>query len=272
METLGVWLRQTRETRDEMLSDVQAATRIKTRFLEMLEDGEFDAFPGGEVQVRGFLRIYARHLDLPLEDVLSRYEKEKHRVAPVPAGVSVEPQPARQVAGPVTPQPSATPVSSPGIPEWLSLEMIVIACIVLIIVLVILIAVLVLVGQSREAGGLLPALTPATVLADTSPLPTATALTASTPTFPASAGGDVTLTLKATEHVWVRVTVDGITAFEGILAKDQTVTESGREVIVDTGNGAGLQVIVNGQLQGVMSGRGEVCSRAWGPTGEIVAP
>ena len=271
METLGVWLRQTREARDEMLSDVQAATRVKTRFLEMLEDGEFDAFPGGEVQVRGFLRIYARHLDLPLEDVLSRYEKETRRAAPVPAGVSVEPQPTRQVAGPATSQPLRNAGRRDVHCGRLSLEMIVIACVVLIIVLVILIAVLVLVSQSRGAGEL-PALTPATVSADVSPLPTATALPASIPTFPASVGGDVTLTLEATEHVWVRVTVDGITAFEGILAKGQTVTESGGKVIVNTGNGAGLQVIVNGQLQGAMCGRAEVCSRAWGPTGEIVAP
>jgi len=127
------------------------------------------------------------------------------------------------------------------------------------------------VGQSRGAEEL-PALTPATVSADVSPLPTATALPASTPTFPVSASGDVTLILEATEHVWVRVTVDGITAFEGILAKGQMVTESGGEVIVDTGNGAGLRVTVNGKLQGVMCGRAEVCSRAWGPTGEIVAP
>ena len=43
-------------------------------------------------------------------------------------------------------------------------------------------------------------------------------------------------------------------------------------VIVDTGNGAGLLVTVNGQPQGVLGGRGQICTRAWGPTGEIAVP
>ena len=50
------------------------------------------------------------------------------------------------------------------------------------------------------------------------------------------------------------------------------MTWSGREaIVVDTGNGAALQVTVNGQAQGKMCGRGQVCTRAWGPTGELVA-
>ncbi|MCK4473457.1 MAG: helix-turn-helix domain-containing protein, partial [Anaerolineae bacterium] len=51
METLGVWLRQTREARGDTLQDTEAATRIRVRFLEMLEAGDFAALPGGEVQV-----------------------------------------------------------------------------------------------------------------------------------------------------------------------------------------------------------------------------
>ena len=64
METLGIWLRQTREAREYSLQEVEAATRIQVRSLEMLEAGDFAAFPGGEEQVRGLLRIYARHLGL----------------------------------------------------------------------------------------------------------------------------------------------------------------------------------------------------------------
>jgi hypothetical protein len=106
--------------------------------------------------------------------------------------------------------------------------------------------------------------------------PTATAiptLLTVTPTFPVNPDGSVTLTLEASEHVWTRVTVDGLTVFEGMLPPEQIETWSGQQVIsVDTGNGDGLSVTVNGQLQGTMCGRAEVCSRAWGPTGEIVVP
>jgi cytoskeleton protein RodZ len=283
MDTLGVWLRQTREAKDETLEGVRAATRIKVSFLEMLEGGEFDAFPGGEVQVRGFLRIYARHLGLSLEDVLSRYEKETRPDVPAPvtssAGVQVQPtQPApvaqsvRPVAKPaVRPSPPASAPSA--LPNWLSLETVIIACIVLIVVLVILIAVLYVVGQSKgveEAGNVSPLATPMGALLT----PTVTALLpAATPTFRVSADGSIKLTLEATEHVWARVTVDGLTVFEGIMDPDKAQSWSGGEqVIVDTGNGAGLLVAVNNQLRGVVGGRGEACSRAWGPSGEIEAP
>ena len=277
METLGVWLRQTREAKDETLEDVQVATRIKVRFLEMLEAGEFEAFPGGEVQVRGFLRIYARHLGLSWEDVLSRYDKETRRDEPVLAGpAEVQPvqpaQPARPVASPTVPQSSAAS-ALPALPEWLTLETVIIACIILIVVLVILIAVLYVVGQSKgaeETLGVSPLATPIGALLT----PTATAvLPAVTPTFLVRADGGVKLTLEATEHVWTRVTVDGLTAFEGIMAPGGAQSWSGDEqVIVDTGNGAGLLVAVNDQPQGVMGERGQACSRAWGPSGEMDAP
>jgi hypothetical protein len=83
----------------------------------------------------------------------------------------------------------------------------------------------------------------------------------------------VTLMLEATEHVWVRVLTDGQTVFGGLMAPGQIASWSGQEtIVVETGNGAGLQVTVNGQPQGAMGGRGQVCARAWGPGGEITAP
>ena len=89
----------------------------------------------------------------------------------------------------------------------------------------------------------------------------------------ANPAGGVTLALEATEHIWARVTVDGLMVFEGQLTPEQAKTWSGQEMVaVETGNGAGLVVTVNGQLQGTMCGRAEVCTRAWGPTGEVVVP
>jgi hypothetical protein len=99
------------------------------------------------------------------------------------------------------------------------------------------------------------------------------ALPTSTPAFVSSPEGGVTLTLEATEHVWVRVLTGGQTVFEGLMAPGQVESWSDREmVIVDTGNGAGLLVTVNGQSQGTMCGRGQVCTRAWGPGGEVSVP
>jgi cytoskeleton protein RodZ len=282
METLGVWLRQLREARDETLRDVEAATRIRVRFLRMLEEGEFDALPGGEVQVRGFLRIYARHLDLSPREVLARYDEEVRRVEPAPAvspAVESPPAqpvppapPARPVARPTPPRPGR-PSSSP-MPQWLSLETLIITCIVLIILLVIVIAAMVIVGRGRGGEEAATTVAPATASAGAVTLSMEAATPPpATPTFPVDPQGYVMLTLNGMEHVWVRVTVDGMTAFEGMLDSGQSETWSGKEeVIVETGNGAGLQVTVNGQSQGAMCGRAETCARGWGPEGEIAVP
>jgi cytoskeleton protein RodZ len=294
METLGVWLRQTREARDETLREAEAATRIRFRFLKMLEDGEFDALPGGEVQVRGFLRIYARHLDLSPEDVVARYDREVRRIEPATAvtpaavpSVSSPAPPPRPITKPSpppappprpvtrpTPPKAGKPASPSAMPQWLSLETVIIACIVLIILLVIVIAAMYIVSRGRGSEELAPTVAPATALGGVITLSTQTPTPlAVTPTFPVDPEGYVMLTLQAAEHVWVRVTVDGRTAFEGTLGPGQPETWSGREeVVVATGSGAGLQVTVNGQLQGTMCGRGEACIRGWSPTGEVDSP
>jgi cytoskeleton protein RodZ len=269
METLGVWLRQTREARGSTFEEVEAATRIRPRFLEALEAGDFAVFPGGEVQVRGFLRIYAGYLDLSPDKVLARYDTEVRGVEPVPAsGVSAGAQPA----------PAAFP--SPSVPmptsrlRRTSLERLMIVGVVLVALLAIVAGAGYFMsrGPGEPASATATATVPPGVVlppteAETSPSPIVT------PTFPANPQGGVTLEVEATEHVWVRVTLDGQVAFEGMMATGQVETGSGQEMVsVETGNGAGLLVTVNGQSQGTMCGRAQVCTRAWGPAGEVAAP
>jgi hypothetical protein len=133
---------------------------------------------------------------------------------------------------------------------------------------------MVIVSRGRGSKEVMPAVAPATASGGVIMLSTQTPVPLTVvPTFPVDPEGYVMLTLQATEHVWVRVTVDGMTAFEGMLAPGQAETWSGKEeVAVETGNGAGLQVTVNGQLQGTMCGRAEACVRGWGPTGEVGVP
>ena len=275
METLGVWLHQTREAKGSTLQEAEAATRIRARFLEMLEAGDYAAFPGGEVQVRGFLRIYARYLGLSPDEVLARYETEVHGVeAATPAAVPVEAGPAPSIRPPAESapfQPRDIPVS-PSRTRWLAVGAVLLLSIALVVALAI-------AGRPLLASLLAPREEPPTATAAAlvevvSPTPTETpALPTATPTVPPNPEGGVTLVMTATEHVWVRVLTDGQTAFEGMMAPGQAKSWSGQEaVIVDTGNGAGLLVTVNGQPQGVLGGRGQICTRAWGPTGEIAVP
>jgi hypothetical protein len=90
---------------------------------------------------------------------------------------------------------------------------------------------------------------------------------------PVVAADSVTLTLEPVEHVWVRVTVDGFAAFEGIMAPAVPQTWVAEEmVLVETGNGAALIAMVNGQSEGFVGGRGELSARGWSPGGEVEVP
>lgn len=72
MDEIGHILREARENKGLSLEDVQAKTRINTRFLAALESGEYEALPTA-VHVRGFLRNYARFLGLEPQPLLDRY-------------------------------------------------------------------------------------------------------------------------------------------------------------------------------------------------------
>ena len=276
METLGVWLRQTREARGDTLQDTEAATHIRVRFLGMLEAGDFAALPGGEVQVRGFLLIYARYLGLSPDEVLARCDAEVRGVeAIVPATAPAETQTApsaRLASGPVTFEPRDIPVSTSR-PRWMSLGTLMTVGVALIILIAVVTAVWYFAGRGADERAAVTAVVTAPAEAVLPMLTETPALPTSTPAFVASPEGGVTLTLEATEHVWVRVLTGGQTAFEELMAPGQVESWSDQEmVIVDTGNGAGLLVTVNRQSQGTMCGRGQVCTRAWGPGGEVSVP
>ncbi|MCS7282709.1 MAG: helix-turn-helix domain-containing protein [Anaerolineae bacterium] len=289
---LGNRLRIARETKGLSLKDVEAATRIRVRYLEALETGNYGVMPGGEAQIRGFLRRYASFLGISPDDVILWYEQETRREsAEVASG-----GPRAAKAAPVSSPPSVP--SAPSIPSALrasrasrSLSLRPIASteirapwlLVLIIVLILGGLALGVVWLTTHPGRVFlggvkstPVVSPARPMVFPSPLATAVPSSptpfptpTAAPTFPVSTSG-VTLTLEAREHVWVRVTVDGFTAFEGMLSPANPQTWVGNEmVIVETGNGAGVVAIVNGQSQGPLCGRGEVCTRGWGPTGEI---
>lgn len=71
--TFGERLKRERELREVTPEEVCKATRIAPRFLEALENEQWDRLPGG-VFGRGFVRSIARYLGLSEEDLLSEYD------------------------------------------------------------------------------------------------------------------------------------------------------------------------------------------------------
>jgi cytoskeleton protein RodZ len=64
------------------LEEVSAATRISTRFLEALENEQWDRLPGGAFN-RGFIRAIAKFLGLDEDSLVAEYAIETKSVTPV---------------------------------------------------------------------------------------------------------------------------------------------------------------------------------------------
>src|SRR5271168_425975 len=74
--TFGERLKREREMREVSLKEVTSATRIGPRFLEALENEEWEKLPGG-VFNRGFVRSIARYLGLDEENLLAEYDMSR---------------------------------------------------------------------------------------------------------------------------------------------------------------------------------------------------
>jgi cytoskeleton protein RodZ len=82
--TFGERLKREREMREVSLKEVTTATRIGPRFLEALENEEWDKLPGG-IFNRGFVRSIARYLGLDEENLLAEYDMARgEQSLPVP--------------------------------------------------------------------------------------------------------------------------------------------------------------------------------------------
>jgi len=253
MTGIGSRLRQAREARGLSLEQVQKATRIKLMFLEAIETDRFDDLPG-PVQARGFIRSYASHVGLDADELLAQIDGSAGAPHPGTASAgTTQPEPIR--LNTMATRPSTIGESKSGLPLPLPL---------LILVALLLFALggfLIVRAFAGEAPPPSPTPLPNVVFSiSRTPEPT--------PTVAVSTG--VSLTLTAGEHVWVRVTHDGFTAYEGLFEPGESRAWQGdQQIIVETGNGAALSASVNGQPIGVLGPRNRVVVRAWGAEGEV---
>jgi hypothetical protein len=83
---VGTILREARNRHKVELSEVEAATRIRFRYLRAIEDEEWDVLPGG-VYTRGFIRTYATFLGLDGDRLVGDYRESVepwHRTVDAP--------------------------------------------------------------------------------------------------------------------------------------------------------------------------------------------
>jgi cytoskeletal protein RodZ len=105
---IGTTLREARNRRKLDLPAVEAAIKIRVRYLQAMENEEWDALPGG-AYTRGFIRTYASYLGLDGERLADDYRR------------STAPQGAERVPKRVEPVPTAVRRRRPRIPGGLAI-------------------------------------------------------------------------------------------------------------------------------------------------------
>ncbi len=295
MTDIGSQLRTAREAKGLTLEQAFKATRIKTSYLEAIEANQLDTLPG-PVQARGFVRTYANYLGLDGEHLAALLDAHKApvpEVQPVNVGMVATKPPALAppVKLPSITKPSIAPPTKAavavsdkpadkprltlqvptltrssfksasyggGIPTWV---LIVGAVVLFVAGALLVISALSSSGQSPVPPGVpnVPNSISEAVITDE------TALT-SVDSEP------VSITVAADEHVWARITIDGQTAFAGMLVPGSSkVWQAADEIIVETGNAAALKVAYQGQTS-VVGKRGQIVARAWGRQGVTDVP
>ena len=98
MGELGELLRKTREEKGLSLAQVEEATRIRSAYLQALEDEAYERLPA-PVYARGFLKNYALYLGLDPQQVLASYHEPEALPAVGPTSLimdePLEPIPVR---------------------------------------------------------------------------------------------------------------------------------------------------------------------------------
>ena len=77
METIGEILRNAREKKGFTIEKLEESTRIVSRYIEALENDEFDKLPG-EIYIKGFIKNISDKLSLDSNAVLERYNLQRN--------------------------------------------------------------------------------------------------------------------------------------------------------------------------------------------------
>jgi|HigsolmetaAR201D_1030396.scaffolds.fasta_scaffold03526_8 cytoskeleton protein RodZ len=274
MSQLGERLRAARESQGIGLAQAAVETRILQRYLVALEDGDFQHLPG-DVYARGFIRNYGTYLNLPTEELIELYRRER--------GLS---EPIR-----IVPATSSPRIRSFALPSFVGVFSVVL---ILVALTYIALSMTNQIGNtSQQQVSNQPTSVPTPLPLPTS-RPDATALpaivTGETAVPPTRApldvaGGAVTPTAQATEVAdapifgevriaegdnpgsWLSIRQDGVEVFARVLAPGQSFTvRAQRSISIRAGNAGVVTVVINGQeLCCVNARNGEVRTISWPP-------
>jgi hypothetical protein len=247
---LGTKLRQAREARGAPVQEVEWATKIKAAYLEALEEENYHAIPGA-VYVRGFLRTYARYLDLDAEPLIAEYnaaDEAANEIISTRPSVRVDRRPL-----------VVTPAMIVGV------------------ALILLLAIFVLYVKTQfdryQASSAAAGSQPTAHANILSPAPSTSVPARPSPSPTAKVYNDVELVIKVLNGpVWLQVDTDGQPSGEtGASGKTYQpgalLTFTGtKSVHVISGKADNTFVTFNGQDQGALQGAGDVADKTYTKT------
>jgi hypothetical protein len=280
-QALGRYLRETREAKELTLEDAERALRIRRRVLESFELGEFNISDASTVQIRGFIRNYARFLGLEEDRVVGYFEAARHE-GDLPKRRNGKR--TTQTLDPVAPRKiTDTNPSLPAVPIVTDrptrrssiLNTLVLLLVALAAIAVIAFVVVQLIGQPQndpntdpagmEILGNLPSSPTYTLVPTLTTAPTITPVLGIQQNY---SGRGVLVTIVFTQRTWLRVTSDGIEQYVGIAVPGQAPLEypATDNVTLTASNAEALQITWNGQAQSVFGGRGQKVDIIFGLT------
>jgi cytoskeleton protein RodZ len=241
LRTIGEALRSAREAQGTSLDDAAVATRIRSSYLEALEQERFGDL-GGSVYAKGFLRSYAGYLGIDPAPLLEAYRAQETPEAPL-----FEHAP-RAIGGLESGRRGRS---------WLAVAIVCVSIILLV-------SLWGLLRPAPDPGDTQPAFV-------TTPARTTGSGAGAEPSPPATAGSaaaarDVTVTLRYAGASWTRVTADGRVAFEGTPGPRQRRTFTARRSLtLVLGYPAGVRLTVNGKNLGVADRSGSIWRHTFTP-------
>lgn len=284
---------QFRERRNEMgteISEIAKTTRIKETFLKAIENEEFEKLPI-EVYTKGYIREYAKFLEIPPDDVIIAYErylyekknikkedspekltneKQKEITLPTNNEKAEKIREPEKISAPITPDEEVKKEKSPSLIRRPSFILAAASAVITIG------ALFFLVPQKKKAPSF-PTASPPVVQQQiqnqdkqqtTEPMqdylaavttPAATALEKTKESAVAIQKKKHNLDIAATDKVWIQLTIDGSDKKEMLLNPGDKVNYAAdKSLQLLIGNAAGIRLKFNGKDIDVPGNKGQV--------------
>jgi cytoskeletal protein RodZ len=288
LESFGARLKREREKRKITLDDISVATKIAPRFLVALETDQFDQLPGG-IFNKGFVRSYARHLELDENQTIADFVAASAPV--VPEAPPEETPVLASLADHVPESRIKSNSANDGLP-WGMFAL-------LLLAFAFGFSLWGFYSREKPSPRIAVISTPATATSS-SPAPSAvepepvakpaateTASSASqspsdepaasspavvvppsSPQDSAGRAGEFQVLVKAREDSWVAITADGKKIVQDMLAAPAEKSVAARkQVVIKTGNVGALEISFNGRKLGSQGRVNQVKTLTFDPTG-----